>query len=109
VRAVAEFGLSTAVGPLRLSTLNAWGEEGGLLGNAGGGQGATQGAAEQEVSLLLKRAMTAAKKVLAANEALLERIGATLEVEEKLSGEPLAALLRDVKGAPELRDFVNGR
>ena len=69
----------------------------------------TQGAAEQEVSLLLKRAMTAAKKVLAANEALLERIGATLEVEEKLSGEPLAALLRDVKGAPELRDFVNGR
>jgi len=106
VRAVAEFGFSGAVGPLNLAKLAAWGEEQGLFGSTG--QGATSSAAELEVALLLKGAMAAAKALLEANAALLERIGAQLEADEKLAGDTLAALLADVKEAQLLRDFVTG-
>ena len=107
VRAVAEFGLSSDIGPMNLSALNAWGEEQGLFGGSRG-EGETGRRAEAAVSALLKGAMGAAQAVLRENAELLERLGATLEREEKLQGEQLQGMLMGVRSAQELREFVKG-
>jgi cell division protease FtsH len=105
-RAVAEFGLSPRIGPLNVAALSAGGGEEGLFGRDG--SGATAVAVEAEVSALLKGAMAAAQALLRANAALLERLGATLEEEERMGGDRLAAFLADVKAALPLTQFVSG-
>ena len=108
-RAVAEFGLSSRVGPVNAAVLSngaAGGDDGLLLGQSG--SGATAQVVEAEVSSLLKGAMDAARAVLEANKALLERLGACLEAEERLQGDQLAAFLCDVAPAERLTEFVGG-
>ena len=89
-----------------MAALSAGGGEEGLFGRDG--SGATAVAGEAEVSALLKGAMAAAQALLRANAALLERLGATLEEEERMGGDRLAAFLADVKAALPLTQFVSG-
>ena len=103
-RAVAEFGLGS-LGPLAVASLGGGGGD-GLLGREGGGP--TAAAAEQEVAAMLRSALGAAKAVLAANAELLERLGALLEKEERVAGQPLAAMLAEVRPSPQLTAFLKG-
>jgi len=102
-RAVAEYGLCAAVGPLSLQALAAGGGSDALLGDRTGETGA---AVEREVAVLLKGALGAAKATLVANAGRLDDLGAALEAAEKLSGPALAGLLGGVVGAAELRRFI---
>ena len=108
-RAVAEFGLSSRVGPVNANVLTSGGSSGDdgalLLGQSGSG-GSTAQAVEAEVSALLKEAMDAARAVLDANKGLLERLGACLETEERLQGDKLASFLHDVAPSDRLRSFL---
>jgi cell division protease FtsH len=105
-RAVAEFGMCAAVGPLSMSALanGASGGE-GLFGREGGG-GDTAAAVEREVSALLKGALAAARAALLANAALLDTLGGALEADERVAGARLAGFLAGVTTPDELRAFV---
>jgi cell division protease FtsH len=100
--AVAEWGFSAAVGPMAVPTLTAG--SGDMFGRESGGAAAA--AVEAEVSALLKGALEAARAVLVANAALLDRLGATLEADEKVAGARLAAFLEQATVPQALRDFV---
>jgi cell division protease FtsH len=106
-RAVAEFGMCTAVGPLSLSALSAGasGGDAGLFGREGA-TGATGAAVEAEVAALLKSALAAAKACLVANAALLDELGDALEADERVSGVKLAEYLARVEAPAELGAFV---
>jgi cell division protease FtsH len=107
-RAVAEFGMCAAVGPLSMNALSAGasgGEGGGLFGREGGG-GETAAAVEREVAALLKGALAAARAALLANAALLDTLGGALEADERVAGARLAGFLAGVVPPPELRAFV---
>jgi cell division protease FtsH len=106
-RAVAEFGMCTAVGPLSLSALSAGasGGDAGLFGREGA-TGATGAAVEAEVAALLKAALGAAKACLVANAALLDELGDALEADERVSGVKLAEYLARVEAPAELGAFV---
>ena len=100
--AVAEWGFSAAVGPMAVPTLTAG--SGDMFGRESGGAAAA--AVEAEVSALLKGALEAARAVLVANASLLDRLGATLEADEKVAGARLAAFLEQATVPQQLRDFV---
>ena len=99
--AVSEWGFSASLGPVALPALSGGGGE--LFGRD---SGAAAAAVEAEVSLLLKGALEAARATLLANAALLDRLGATLEADEKVAGPRLAAFLAQAVVPPQLQAFV---
>jgi cell division protease FtsH len=104
-RAVSEFGLAESVGPLSVGALG--GDEVAALLGGGGGAGGKVGAdVQREVRLLCGGALAAARAVVAANRGLHAELSETLEREERLGGEALAAALARVEAPPELRRFV---
>ena len=108
-RAVSEFGLAESVGPLSVGALG--GDElAALLGGGGGGGGGAGGEVgadvQREVRLLVGGALAAARAVVAANRGLHADLSQTLEREERLGGDVLAAALARVEAPPELRRFV---
>lgn len=105
-RAVSEYGLSAAVGPLNVGALGAaaaGGEEYGLVRDGGAGVGL---AVEAEVRVLCDAALAAARDVVRLNRDLHSRLAAQLEAEERLGGAALAAALADTRVPDSLRAFV---
>lgn len=109
-KAVAEYGLSSAVGPLSLATLS-----GGGFDDSGGGaafpwgkdQGHVTALVQKEVCDLLQKALVVARCVLTANLDILEGLGSLLEVEEKVQGAELSQWLSQVQIPPELTAYVH--
>lgn len=102
-RAVAEFGLSAAVGPLSVSALAAGGEEYSLLMDGGGVVGCR---VESEVRSLCESALTVAKDVVELNRSLHSELSVKLEIDERLDGAVLREALGRAKVPPTLRAFV---
>ena len=102
-RAVAEYGLSTAVGPLNVAALAAGGEEYGVLMDGGGEVGRS---VEREVRLLCESALRAARDVIVLNRALHLSISRDLERDERLDGEALRGVLAGTLVPDSLRGFV---
>jgi len=118
VRAVSEFGLSSAVGPVHVALLGqggGGGDDGGLPFWAGGGGGAGAGRgggdsaasrAEREAGRLLRGALAVAADTLRRNAGLHASLAALLEERERLDGADLAAALAGAVAPPSLRAFV---
>jgi cell division protease FtsH len=104
-RAVAEYGMSTAVGPLSVSALAAGGEEYSLLMDGGG---EVSKSVEKEVRSLCESALAAARDVIVLNKDLHARISGELEREERLDGAALREVLEKTQVPQSLRKFVLG-
>lgn len=109
-KAVAEYGLNQAVGPISLATLS-----GGGLDESGGAapwsrdQGHLVDLVQREVKSLLQSALEVALSVVRANPTVLEGLGAHLEEKEKVEGEELQEWLKLVVAPAELTIFVRGK
>ena len=103
-KAVAEYGLSSAVGPLSYLKLQEAGSEGGLL--LGGSQGKTGERVESEVKRLLDEALGVARAVLQHNRAVLAELSSVLADEERLEGDSLREGLSGVSAPPALVQYL---
>jgi cell division protease FtsH len=103
-KAVAEYGLSSAVGPLSYLKLQEAGAEGGLL--LGGSQGKTGERVEAEVKRLLDEALGVARAVLQHNRAVLAELSGVLADEERLEGDSLREGLAGVSAPPALVQYL---
>ncbi|KAJ4979352.1 hypothetical protein NE237_010132 [Protea cynaroides] len=94
-KAVAEYGLNEAIGPVSLATLSAGGldESGGSL-PWGRDQGHLVDLVHREVKSLLQSALDVALSVVRANPTVVEGLGAHLEEKEKVEGEELQEWLK---------------
>ena len=101
-RAVAEYGMSTAVGPLSVAAL-AGGDDYSLLVDGGGDMSKS---VEKEVRSLCENALAAARDVIELNRELHAKISGELEREERLDGVALREVLEKTKVPPSLRKFV---
>ncbi|KAG1677023.1 hypothetical protein FOA52_001192 [Chlamydomonas sp. UWO 241] len=103
--AVAEYGLSTAVGPVNVGVLSGAASEdlAAALSQRGAGVAA---AVEAEVRSLISGALTAAMAALAANQRMHRDISTELEARERLEGVALAAMLEGVAVPGALSEFV---
>ncbi|KAJ9510421.1 hypothetical protein QJQ45_015914 [Haematococcus lacustris] len=110
-RAVSEFGLSLAVGPLNVGVLAAGGAEDaglwGALGNSGGG--GVPGLVETEVKALLDEALSCALDVIRVNASAHDGLSRALSSAERLEGPELARWLDQVAVPDSLRSFVQSR
>ncbi|EPS57977.1 hypothetical protein M569_16840, partial [Genlisea aurea] len=89
-KAVAEYGLNDAVGPVSLATLSGGGtDDSGSSASSlwGREQGHLVDLVQREVKALLQAALEAAVVVVRANPTVLEGLGAHLEEKEKVEGE----------------------
>ncbi|CAL8466132.1 g5668 [Coccomyxa elongata] len=100
---VSEFGLSSAVGPLSVSSLaNGGSDEGALFGR----DSALSRLAEEEAKRLVEGALAVAKDCVAANRKTHEGLSAELQHRERLEAADLAAWLARVTAPASLRAFV---
>ncbi|XXG75388.1 hypothetical protein AAC387_Pa07g3905 [Persea americana] len=108
-KAVAEYGLNQAVGPISLATLSAGGldESGGAVPWSRD-QGHLMDLVQGEVKALLQSALEVALSVVRANPTVVEGLGAHLEEKEKVEGEDLQEWLKLVVAPAELTIFVKG-
>ncbi|GFH30881.1 ATP-dependent zinc metalloprotease FTSH 9, chloroplastic [Haematococcus lacustris] len=110
-RAVSEFGLSLAVGPLNVGVLAAGGAEDagmwGALGNSGGG--GVPGLVETEVKALLDEALSCSLDVIRVNASAHDGLSRALSSAERLEGPELARWLDQVAVPDSLRSFVQSR
>ena len=120
VRAVSEFGLSPAVGPVHVGLLGQGAAGGGAGGDdalawwfgGGGGKSASSSPdsaasrAEREAARLLRGALAVAADTLRANAPLHVALADLLERRERVEGDELARALAGVKAPPSLRAFV---
>ncbi|XP_057772432.1 ATP-dependent zinc metalloprotease FTSH 7, chloroplastic-like [Salvia miltiorrhiza] len=108
-KAVAEYGLNEAVGPISLATLSG----GGMDDSGGSPWGREQGhlvdLVQREVKALLQSALDVALSVVRANPTILEGLGAHLEEKEKVEGEELQEWLKMVVAPAELTFFIRGK
>lgn len=102
-RAVAEYGLSSVVGPLNVAALSMAGEDYSLLMDGGGEVGRN---VELEVQRLCGAALSVAKEVISTNRRLHEELSEALEAEERLEGENLKGLLREVVVPRKMKEFI---
>lgn len=108
-KAIAEYGLNEAVGPVSLATLS-----GGGMDDSGGGlwgrdQGHIVDLVQREVKSLLQSALDVALCVVRANPTVLEGLGAHLEGKEKVEGDELQEWLKLVVAPTELSLFIKGK
>jgi cell division protease FtsH len=116
VRAVSEFGLSSAVGPVHVGLLGQGGGGGGaddmpwwLTGGGSRGGGDSGGAAaraEREAGRLLRGALAVAADTLRENAAEHLALAELLEAREKLDGDDLKQALKGVRAPASLAAFV---
>jgi ATP-dependent Zn protease len=119
VRAVSEFGLSPAVGPVHVGLLGQGGSGGGGGGDdalawwfGGGGKGAAAAPdsaasrAEREAARLLRGALAVAADTLRCNAALHLALADLLERRERLEGEELREALKGAQAPRSLAAFV---
>ncbi|KAG6552906.1 hypothetical protein Mapa_005562 [Marchantia paleacea] len=121
-KAVAEYGLSSSIGPMSLATLSSgglddsgsafpWGKDqdsGSTVGWLPNTQGHMVDLVQREVKSLLQSALAMALLVIRSNPAVLEGLGAQLEAEEKVEGEVLQEWLNSVVAPVELAAFIRG-
>mmetsp|Transcript_33919 Transcript_33919/g.96090 ORF Transcript_33919/g.96090 Transcript_33919/m.96090 type:complete len:222 (+) Transcript_33919:2080-2745(+) len=106
-KAVAEWGLSAAVGPLNIGVLAAGGSEDSILQDS---SGKLAEIVDAEVKLLIEAALEVAIEVISLNRNIQEGLSAELEEVEKLHGASLDRWLKDVQVPQRLREFVlNGK
>ncbi|KAL8516300.1 hypothetical protein ACS0TY_014818 [Phlomoides rotata] len=109
-KAVAEYGLNEAIGPVSVATLS-----GGGMDDSGGSspwgkeQGHLVDLVQSEVKALLQYALDVAIAVVRANPTVLEGLGAHLEENEKVEGEELQEWLKLVVAPAELTFFIRGK
>ncbi|KAL0030458.1 hypothetical protein WJX79_006749 [Trebouxia sp. C0005] len=102
-RAVSEFGLSSVVGPLAVSSMGG-GDDGALMLRDSGGMISRQ--VERDVQDLVQQALSVAKSVVKANMTLHGAMSRKLESTERLDGRSLQDWLSSVTVPEDLRDFV---
>lgn len=102
-RAVSEFGLSSVVGPLAVSSMGG-GDDGALMLRDSGGIISRQ--VEEDVQDLVQQALSVAKSVVKANMTLHGAMSRKLESTERLDGRSLQDWLASVTVPEDLRDFV---
>lgn len=106
-KAIAEYGLNQAIGPMSISTLSSGGiDESGGAARWGKDQGDLVGLVQKEVQTLLQSALAVALSIIRANPTVLEGLGAYLEEKEKVEGEELQKWLKLVVAPTELALFV---
>ncbi|KAJ6670702.1 ATP-DEPENDENT ZINC METALLOPROTEASE FTSH 7 CHLOROPLASTIC [Salix viminalis] len=108
-KAVAEYGLSQAIGPVSLATLSGGGMDESGASPWGRDQGHLVDLVQREVRALLQSALDVALSVVRANPTVLEGLGAHLEDKEKVEGEELQEWLKLVVAPKELTLFVEGK
>jgi cell division protease FtsH len=99
-RMVTEYGMSAAIGSVKLGT--AAGEP--MMGRDGGSRDYSETIAEtvdSEVRLLIEQAHTEAWKVINDNRDILDHLATELLEKETLDHEELAVIFKDVKKLPE--------
>ncbi|HEY1532351.1 MAG TPA: ATP-dependent zinc metalloprotease FtsH [Galbitalea sp.] len=99
-RMVTEYGMSSAIGSVKLG--NAGGEP--MMGRDGGSRDYSENIAElvdEEVRQLIEQAHTEAWEVINDNRAILDHLAAELLEKETLDHEELAEIFKDVKKLPE--------
>ena len=102
-RAVAEYGLSSVVGPLSVAALAAGGDDYSLLMDGGGEVGRS---VEREVRSMCESALAAARDVVELNRELHAKISGILEKEERLEGSALKEILEGTQVPASLKAFV---
>lgn len=106
-KAIAEYGLNQAIGPMSISTLSSGGiDESGGAARWGKDQGDLVDLVQKEVQTLLQSALAVALSIIRANPTVLEGLGAYLEEKEKVEGEELQKWLKLVVAPTELALFV---
>jgi len=99
-RCVTEFGFNDLIGPVNVGTL-ANPEYGTLVDSSD-----TSSIVEKEVRKMCSTALSVAIDVINLNKDLHSTASALLEQDERLQGESLQQLLKDVKIPDSLREFV---
>ncbi|KAL2650750.1 hypothetical protein R1flu_018878 [Riccia fluitans] len=108
-KAVAEYGLSSSIGPMSLGTLSNGGlDDSGSAFPWAKDQGHMVDLVQREVKSLLQSALAMALLVIRSNPTVLEGLGAQLEAEEKVEGEVLQEWLNSVVAPVELAAFIRG-
>uniref|UniRef100_A0A7I4CH08 AAA+ ATPase domain-containing protein n=1 Tax=Physcomitrium patens TaxID=3218 RepID=A0A7I4CH08_PHYPA len=108
-KAVAEYGLSPIIGPISLATLSGGGlDDTGSSFSWGKDQGHMADMVQKEVRSLMNSALEMALLVIRSNPTVLEGLGAQLEAEERLEGDPLEEWLNAVHAPIELAAFFRG-
>jgi len=100
--AVAEWGLSTAVGPLNIAALGSSGDQVLLRDNSG----QLAGLVEVEVRALVEGALEVAMEVVSTNSLTMSGLSSELQELERVEGDKLQVFLREVQVPAKLRDFV---
>ncbi|CAM6116501.1 unnamed protein product [Calypogeia fissa] len=108
-KAIAEYGLSSSIGPMSLATLSSGGlNDSGSAFPWGKDQGHMVDLVQREVKALLQSALEIALLVIRSNPTVLEGLGAQLEADEKVEGEVLQEWLNAVVAPMELAAFIKG-
>lgn len=102
-RAVAEYGMSSSVGPLNVAALAAGGESYSLVMDGGGEVGRM---VEREVRALCETALAAARDTIELNRDLHASLSSALEREERLDGPAVREALGGTQVPASLRAFV---
>ncbi|XP_047308352.1 ATP-dependent zinc metalloprotease FTSH 9, chloroplastic-like [Impatiens glandulifera] len=108
-KAIAEYGLNQAVGPVSLTTISSGGMDDGGSSPWGREQGHLVDLVQKEVKSLLQSALDVALCVIRANPTVLEGLGAHLEEKEKVEGDALREWLKMVVAPKELEVFIRGK
>jgi cell division protease FtsH len=107
-RMVTEYGMSAAIGSVKLGT--AAGEP--MMGRDGGSRDYSETMAEtvdSEVRLLIEQAHTEAWKVINDNRDILDHLATELLEKETLDHEELAVIFKDVKKLPERPQWLSSK
>lgn len=103
-KAVSEFGLSSAIGPLNVGVLAAGGSDEGAWFMKDSGNLARL--AEKEVKDLIEGALAVALDTITLNKGIHEGLSSVLTAEERVEGEVLSKWLAHVQVPQSLNDFV---
>uniref|UniRef100_A0A061R7E6 Cell division protease FtsH n=1 Tax=Tetraselmis sp. GSL018 TaxID=582737 RepID=A0A061R7E6_9CHLO len=102
-KAVTEWGLSQAIGPVNISVLGSGSAEEVLLRD---NSGKLAQLVDSEVKALIDAALEVAIEAVSSNRTIQEGLSAELEELEKVEGEKLSTWLDGTQAPQRLRDFV---
>lgn len=102
-QAISEYGLSKTLGPVNVGTLIQGASQEGLFGRD---SSKMSDLVEDEVKLLIDRALAVAMDVIRLNRNIHEGLSLALEKEERLEGENLQNWLSHIDIPTSLRQFV---
>lgn len=103
-KAVSEFGLSPAIGPLNIGVLAAGGSDEAAWFMKDSGN--LSRLVEREVKGLLEGALVVAMDTIALNKSIHDGLSDILSADERVEGELLRKWLNDVQVPPSLQEYV---